>query len=248
MLELSLTKILLSQELPLYSNSAAFDEGTPLEYVMGTTQANVGAPVGAGNVVQPGSGTAGAFFAGTALNVFTRPTTMVWVDVLTVSPTTYTATLTQIPTGTTAVAVVLGTPPLGTQLTNITTGSPTTSQVLINGTNNQTLTFNAAAAGSTVTVTYRYNITVLQAEIFVGDGVAAGFSPSTITGTVGCIERGIVFTSNFDTSKYWGAGNITNISLLTGGLYSYGGSGAAVTGTVYQVPTTDIPFLGVYYK
>jgi hypothetical protein len=242
MLELSLTKILLSQELPLYVNAAAFDEGTALEFVMGTTQANTGSPVGAGNVVQPTSGTS-AFYAGCALNVFTRPSTGVWVDTLVVGSTVPTVTLTQVPTATTTVSVVLS----GAQLTQVGS-APTSAQYTIGGTNNQTLTFNAANAGQTVVVTYRYALTVQQAEIFVGDGVAGGYSPSTVTGTVGSIERGIVFTSDFNTSVYWGAGNVTNITGAAGGLYTTGGSGAAVTGTVYQIPTQDIPFLGIYFK
>ena len=243
MLELSLTKILLSQELPLYNLAAAFDEGSALEFIMGTTQANTGSPVGAGNVVQPTSGNAGTYHAGASLNVFTRPSTGVWVDTLVIGTTLPTVTLTQIPTATTTVSVVLN----GVALTS-TASAPTTSQYVIGGTNNQTLTFNTANAGLTVVVTYRYALTVQQAELFVGDGVAGGYSPSTVTGTVGVIERGVVFTSNFNTSVYWGAGNITNITGASGGLYTSGGSGCAVTGTVYQIPTQDIPFLGIYFK
>jgi len=243
MLELSLTKILLSQEMPLYANAPAFDEGTPLEFVMGTTQANTGAPVGAGNVVQPTTGTSGAYFAGIALNVFTRPSTGVWIDTLVVGSTTPTVTLSQIPTAASTISVVVGT----TQYSQVGS-APTSTQYTVGGTNNQTLTFNTAAAGQTVVVTYRYNLTIQQAEIFVGDGVAGGYSPSSVTGTVGCIERGIVFTSDFNTSVYWGAGNITNITGASGGLLTTGGTGCAVTGTVYQIPTTDIPFLGVYFK
>ncbi|MDE1905434.1 MAG: hypothetical protein KGH75_03160 [Rhodospirillales bacterium] len=243
MLELSLTKILLSQELPLLSTSPAFDEGTGLEFIMGTNQANTGSPTGAGNVVQPGSGNSGAYYAGAALNVYTRPSTGVWVDTLTVSATTYTVTLTQIPTAANTISVVAG----GVQYTQVSS-NPTSTQFTVGGTNNQTLTFNSAAAGTIVTVTYTYSLSIQQAEIFVGDGVAGGYSPSSVTNTVGVIERGIFYTSDFTTATYWGAGNVTNITLAAGGLYTTGGSGASVPGTVYQIPTTDIPFLGLYVR
>jgi len=243
MLELSLTKILLSQELPLLLNSPAFDEGTGLEFVMGTTQANTGSPMGAGNVVQPGSGNAGAFYAGAALNVYTRPSTGVWVDTLVVSSTTYSVTLTQIPTMASAISVVAN----GVQFTQ-TAAAPTAFQYMVGGTNGQTLTFNASMAGVMLTITYRYSLSIQQAEIFVGDGIAGGYSPSAVTGTVGVIERGIFFTSDFTTGTYWGAGNVTDVTLAAGGLYSAGGAGASVPGTVYQIPTTDIPFLGLYVR
>jgi hypothetical protein len=236
MIELSFSRFQLSMELPLFPQSGTFDEGTGLEFVMSGTQ----------NFLQPGSGTANAVFAGVAMNVYQRPSTMVFVDTL-VIPTTgtnaLTVTLTQIPLSTAVVSASIG----NVALTQ--SGSASATNVYsIGGTNNQTLTFNAAQGGATVTVIYRYNITVPQAELFVGDGVAGGFSPSTITGTVGLIQKGIVFVSNFDTSKFWGAGNISNITLASGGLFTIGGAGAAVPATVYQTPSTDIPFLGLYFK
>jgi hypothetical protein len=243
MLELSLTKILLSQELPLLLTSPAFDEGTGLEFTMGYTQANTGAPMGAGNVVQPGTGNAGAFYAGAALNVYTRPSTGVWIDTLVVSATTYTVTLTQIPTAASTILVTVG----NTMYTQVGS-NPTANQYMVGGTNGQTLTFNASAAGQTVSVTYRYSLSIQQAEIFVGDGIAGGYSPSAVTNTVGVIERGIFFTSDFTTATYWGAGNVTNVTLAAGGLFTSGGAGASVPGTVYQIPTTDIPFLGLYVR
>jgi hypothetical protein len=243
MLELSLTKILLSQELPLLLNSPAFDEGTGLEFIMGTAQANTGSPMGAGNVVQPGSGNAGAFYAGAALNVYTRPSTGVWIDNLVISSTTFTVTLTQMPTAASNISVVMN----GMQFTQ-TGANPTAFQYTVGGANGQTLTFNSSVAGSMAVITYRYSLTIQQAEIFVGDGIAGGYSPSAVTGTVGVIERGIFFTSNFSTGTYWGAGNVTDVTLAAGGLYSAGGAGASVPGTVYQIPTTDIPFLGLYVR
>ena len=245
MLELSLTKILLSQEMPLYVNAAAFDEGSALEFIMGTTQVATGAPTGAANTVQPTSGSS-TVFAGFALNVFTRPSTGVWIDTLTISSTTYQVTLTQIPTAVNTVSVVTAVSG-GTLWTQIGS-APSATQYIIGGTNNQTLTFNAANAGVTVIVTYRYALTVQQAELFVGDGVAGGYSPSSVLYSTGVIERGVVFTSDFDSSQNWGAGNIANMTGAAGGLVTINGGGCAISGTVYQVPTTDIPFLGIYLK
>ena len=245
MLDLSLTKILLSQEMPLLLTSAAFGEGTGLEFAWGSSQSGTGTPTGAGNVVQPGSGSS-AVYAGTAMSVFTRPSTGVWVDTLVVGSTTPTVTLSQVPTAASVISVTLSTV-TGTQFTQTASG-PSSTQYVVGGTNNQTLTFNSSNAGATVVVTYRYALTVQQAEMFVGDGVAGGYSPSSVTNSVGVIERGIVFTSDFNTAAYWGAGNVSTVALASGGLYTIGGSGASVSGTVYQVPTVDIPFLGLYVK
>jgi hypothetical protein len=233
MLELSFSRIQLSMEIPLSANSAALDEGTALEYVMN--------PNGNGqNVVQAGTGTANAVHAGAALSVFTRPSTMVYVDVLPVGTNPYTVVLSQTPTAATVVTVTIG----GVAYT-YGAGTPGATGFQVNG---NVLTFNSAASGLTATVTYRYNITVAQAEMFVGDGVAGGYSPSAVTGTIGVIQRGVIFTSDFDTSKYCGAGNVSNITVGAGGLYTVGGAGAPVVGTVIQIPTGDIPFLGLFIR
>ena len=237
MLELSLTKIQLSQEIKLSVNSAALDEGTALEYTLD--------PLGSGaSVVQAGTGTANAVHAGAALNVFTRPTTMAYVDTLTVgatgTPTQGTITLSQTPVAAANVQVTIA----GAALT-YNAGTPGAGQFSVSG---NVVTFNAAQYGLIAVVTYRYNITVLQAQIFVGDGVAGGYTPSAITQSIGCIQRGVIFTSDFDTSKFWGAGNVSNITVAASGLYTIGGAGAAVTGTVTQIPTGDIPFLGLFIR
>ncbi len=228
-LQLSATRIQLSMEVPLSPNAAQIEEGQALQWTSMNGQ----------NYVTQGTGTAGQF-AGVAFGYFMRPNTGVVVDTLTVPATApYTVTLSQSPNNVAAVSVVSGSTQF-TQVTSLTAAS----QYTIGGSNNQTLTFDSANAGATVTVTYRMNLTVFQAEMYTGDGYIVN-APSNVTGTIGVIQKGVVMTSNFDTSVYWGAGNINNITCAAGGYFTTGGSGAAVNATVYSVPTQDMPYLGL---
>lgn len=227
MIQLSQSRIQLSMEQPLYINSTQVEEGQALQWINENGQA----------MVTPGTGTAGTF-AGIAFGYFMRPSTSAQVDVLTV-PTTapYTITLSQAPNNTAAMTVVYG-----STVYAQTVGTLTGNEYSIGGTNNQTLTFPSTAAGLTFTVTYRFNLSILQAEMFTGDGYIVN-APSNVTGTIGVIQKGVIFTSNFDTSIYWGG--VSSITVGAGGIFTSGGSGATVQATVFSQPTTDVPYLGL---
>ncbi len=227
MIQLSQSRIQLSMEQPLYINTTQVEEGQALQWINENGQA----------MVTPGTGTAGSF-AGIAFGYFMRPSTMAVVDTLTVPSTSpYTVNLSQAPNNIAAITVVTG----STVYTQVTT-APTGNEYSIGGINNQVLTFPSTAAGLTFSVTYRQNLSILQAEMFTGDGYIVN-SPSNVTGTIGVIQKGIIYTSNFDTSVYWGAA--TSVTVGANGIFTSGGSGATVQATVYAQPTTDVPYLAL---
>lgn len=100
-------------------------------------------------------------------------------------------------------------------------------------------------AGDTVIVTYRHDLSAQQASAFVGDLTSP--RPSEVTGTIGVIKIGRVYTSKFDTSVDWTVA-LAPGSIKTGpnGTVTTAGSGAAVPGAVvYELPTSTSPFLGL---
>lgn len=230
MIQLSQSRIQLTKEQPLSANAATIEEGMGLQWVMENGQ----------NYVTPGTGASGVF-AGIAWGYFMRPSSAVKVETFTV-PTTapYTVTLNQSPNAVSSVSVVSG----GAQFTYEATTLGAAGEFMVGGTNNQTVTFDAANAGAVVTVTYRYNLTVLQAEQFTGDGYTLN-PPANVTGTIGVIQKGTVFVSNFDTSVFWGSGTVTSITLGANGIFTVGGTGASVNANVFSAPTADVPYLGL---
>ena len=240
MLQLSMCRIQTMIDLPLNnlavnnSNGNYVEEGSALQYQEYNGYA----------AVTPSTGTAGYNFAGVAWGFFMRPSSAVFVDVLTVPTVSpYTVTLSQSPNNLSAITVAVGTAPSNNAtLYTQTSGTPTGNEYSIGGLTNQVLTFPSTSAGMSFVVTYSYNLTVLQAQSFTGDGYIAN-PPSNVTNSIGVIQKGIIFTSKFDTSVYWG--NVSSVNLGPNGIFTSGGSGPAVNAIVYALPNTEVPYLGL---
>ncbi len=101
--------------------------------------------------------------------------------------------------------------------------------------------------GNEVTVTYKYPLTVVQARALVGDVQPGGYSGAYV-GQIGLIKRGLIYTSEFDSSKDWAAA--TGIKLAAGGqVTDQSGSGVALTDAlIVAVPGTEVPFLGIEFS
>lgn len=112
-----------------------------------------------------------------------------------------------------------------------------------------TLTNNVIAgltAGDSVSVTYRYTLTVTQLRALQGDVQPGGYAGAQV-GQIGVGRRGTIFTDRFDASKNWT--NPASINLAAGGILTVAGSGVALVGAyVVNVPSVNIPFLGIRFS
>jgi len=102
-------------------------------------------------------------------------------------------------------------------------------------------------AGDEVTVTYKYPLTVVQARALIGDIQPGGYSGAYI-GQIGLIKRGLVYTSEFDSSKNWEAA--TDVKLAAGGqLTDQSGTGPVVPNCmIVAVPGAEVPYLGIEFS
>lgn len=221
----------ISTELPVVSTASNILEGTALVWAQENGM----------NKVQAATGAANEVFAGVALNYVQVPTYGQWVDYITIpSSSPYTATLSQTPINpTTAVGVITA---AGVKYTyNAGVGS---TQYSISGT---TITFNSANAGVSVSVFYQYTLTVSQAQYLFGSNYAyvGSVSAQQVLSTAGVIKSAqVLFTDQYDPSVNWVTANIgypagaSQITLASGGIFTLGGSGAVVNGTVVQIPNS----------
>jgi len=216
---------------PLYSLAPAIEEGMALCAVMenGFSCATI--------LSSPGSSD---IFLGFAYNYYTRPTQLIAVETFTVpaSPGPYTITLSNTPLNPTTGVLVKD------ASNNVFPydSTPDGTDYNISGT---TLTFNAADAGKVVTVTYAYSPSAAQIQYAFGDAFANA-SASAVTGTIGLIRRGLIYTTNFDPVQDY----LTNPTLRVqaNGMVGVGGSGPLVNGYVYEVPSADNPYLGINFS
>jgi hypothetical protein len=114
-------------------------------------------------------------------------------------------------------------------------------------------TITGLTAGNTVTVTYKYALTVVQSRVLFGDIQPGGYVGAYV-GQIGVASRGSIWTSEFDASKNWaaaGASASTQIVLGANGqltLGTVGTNGIAFPGNVIAVPGQDQPFLGLHFS
>jgi hypothetical protein len=110
----------------------------------------------------------------------------------------------------------------------------------------QNLAGTGLVAGDEVTVTYKYPLSVVQARALFGDPQPGGYSGAYI-GQIGLIKRGLIYTSEFDSSKNWAAA--TGIKLAAGGqLTDQSGTGNALAmAAIVALPGSDVPFLGIEF-
>jgi hypothetical protein len=122
------------------------------------------------------------------------------------APATYPAYLTTtIPTG---LYIDLDRTPISGQIlvkvdgvaVDVVTGSPAdATEVKLAG---RRLTFYSGEAGKAVTVQLRYNPTVEEARLIVGQAPIGGLASSNM-GQIGVIKRGLIGTNAFDASADW---------------------------------------------
>lgn len=105
------------------------------------------------------------------------------------------------------------------------------------------LTVHASHAGEEVTALYRYSPTVAEAQAMQGD-VAPGAAAASILGSVGTIEVGDVYTTEYDTTADW-SGASPVVRLGANGLFTTSGSGTVVNAMVIQVPSSTDSLLGL---
>jgi len=216
---------------PLYSLAPAIEEGQALCYI------NEGG-LGKATVIAVPAAT--DKFIGFAYSYFTRPATLVSVESFTVpAATPFTVTLANTPLNATTSMLVKD----SNNVNYTYNAAPTGTQYSVTG---SVITVNATQAGLGLTVTYAYNPTVAQVQYLVGDGVAGQSTAAAVTGTIGLIRRGIVYTSNFDPVVDWA----TNPPLFVGanGNVSATASKPPINGYVYEAPSVDNPFLGLHFS
>lgn len=126
--------------------------------------------------------------------------------------------------------------------TAATPAGPNTYNLPANGT---VVWLPAANAGDVFNISYRYAVTVVEAQQLAGNIPPGGAAALTL-GSVGVITIGDVITSEFDTAVDWSVANPV-IKLSSAGLFTIGGSGITVPNAyVMSVPTPDSPFLGIH--
>lgn len=100
--------------------------------------------------------------------------------------------------------------------------------------------------GDEVVVTYKYALSVVQARSLQGDVQPGGYSGAYI-GQIGCIKRGVVYTSEFDASKDWNAA--TSVKAAAGGqVTDQTGTGITLNAVIIAAPTSEVAFLGLEFS
>lgn len=100
--------------------------------------------------------------------------------------------------------------------------------------------------GDEVTVTYKYQLTVVQARSLEGDVQPGGYSGAYI-GQIGCVKRGLIFISTFDASKNWAAA--TSVKAAAGGqVTDQSGTGITLPAQIVAIPTTEVTYLGLEFS
>ena len=180
---------------------------------------------------------------GIAYSYFTTPSTAVFVDNFTVpgSSGNYAVALTYIALNVTSSGMLVMDTAGNTYTYN---ASPTGYQYSYNAATG-VVTFPSTAAGANVFFTYRYNLTVAQAEYLVGDGIAGPTRPSDITATIGIVRRGLVYTSFFNPGYNYATPG-TKLYINNNGIIDpTATSNPILGGYVRDLPTSDTPFLGI---
>lgn len=189
---------------------------------------------------KPSAGTSGEIFLGIAYSRLVRPSTAVFVETVTGPDGGGAVTLTKTPKALASTSVRTGV----TALTVQAGAANDDTEVQLVG---AVLTFHADSAGIEYVVTYRYDLTLIEARNLFGDGIHGPASAVEETGVVGVITDGEVWTSNFDPSDNWAAANIADIKTGASGEIVRAGNGAAIRGHVMKVPDADFPFLGISF-
>jgi hypothetical protein len=212
-----------STEFPLAAGATLAADGQAL------VVSNAGGVFG----VAPSAGAGGEIFAGfvtaqTSAAPFLEQSAVKVDTVVTSSGGTATATFTPL-------AGTLG-------VYNTATGAAIASGGWVLGSGGS---ITALPASTQVTLVYTYALTVAQAVALMGNQVPSGYAGSLL-GSVGCSQRGRIYTNQFDTSVNWQAA--TGIKLAANGkVTNQAGSGTSINGFVTAYPTGDYPYLGIEF-
>lgn len=124
-------------------------------------------------------------------------------------------------------------------------GAPAAGQVGVDPVGGQ-LKFNAAQAGHSILVTYVYSLTVVQAIQQFGQ---RSINNLYLHETFGQIEAGMgdgeLYTDQFDASQNYSSGSA--LTLGNNGIITIGGAGPVLNAVVCNIPSVDIPVLGVRF-
>jgi len=109
------------------------------------------------------------------------------------------------------------------------------------------LEFNSAEASDSVTVYFRYNMTVQEAQLLYYDH-PTNYPDANLFAQVGVGKgKGQMFTLFYDAKDDFSASNA--VKLGAGGMLTLTGSGPAVPGVrVIQVPSAEDPHLGIEFN
>jgi hypothetical protein len=198
--------------------------------------------------VRPTNGTANTIFTGISFGErFAPPANAPMLDAITVAAAA--GTLSRVCTGAADVSAWFA--DTGASLTRVANPAAVDAagKFCVNA-DNKTLTFAAGDNGKAVVVSYRYELTVAQAQAMYGDAYP-GPRAANMLGTCGVIVEGIVYTDQFDTAVNWAAIDTrTSAETLVGvanGRISVNATGTDMDGFafVYEAPTVGSPFLGL---
>lgn len=107
-------------------------------------------------------------------------------------------------------------------------------------------TVTTLAAGNSVTVTYKYALTVIQSRALQGD-VQPGGNAGAVVGQIGVAKRGIIFTDQFNSAVNWAAATAIKLA-ANGQITDQTGTGATIPGYVVSVPSQEVPYLGLEFS
>lgn len=179
--------------------------------------------------VRPSTAAAGEKFMGVSLSQQLTLEILPAVESLTVPATPYTVTLQRTPLAGT-IRVFDNTAGAVIDNANITVVG-------------KDLTFLIGVTLHAITVYYRFAPSVIEAKTLQGD-IPPGGAAGLLLGSVGVIEVGDVYTSEYDTSADWSAAAPV-VRLGANGLFTTAGAGVILDVVVISAPTVTDAFLGL---
>lgn len=125
---------------------------------------------------------------------------------------------------------------------DITAGAPVPVSGGVSVTGN---VISGLTAGNTVVVTYKYSLSVYQRVALFGNAQPGGYV-GTYVDQIGYVSQGQVYTSEFNTSVNWAVA--TQVKLAANGqITDQTGSGNVIANaTITAVPSSQVPYLGIF--
>lgn len=184
-------------------------------------------------VVRPSTGANGEVFAGFSLSRNTPPTfNNIFVEGIV--PESGVLELARIPVN----GQFLIRNNAGAALTVTAEAPAAATEAWLDG---QKVTVDDSLKGKAYSLQYRYEMSVAEAKLVVGDAPMGGLSSSD-QGIIGLLIEADVATSYFDASVDWT--NAVTVRLGAGGVLTTKGSGTVIPGVVVlQAPSAGSPFL-----